>query len=75
MFRGLPGYWLSSQAGKLLGMTKTERLLRQARAIAERAFGDPSEEAVLRVFDQLCLEVGAQDGAAPDEAGQERTVH
>lgn len=41
-------------------MTKTERLLQEARAIAERAVGIDVEQSTLRaVFGQLCLERNA----------------
>lgn len=40
-------------------MTGTEYLLREARNIATRVLGHYSEVAVLQVFRELCLEIGA----------------
>lgn len=46
-------------------MTGTEYLLREARSIATRVLGNPSEAAVLETFRELCLEIGA---CLPDPA-------
>jgi len=37
-------------------MTETEKLLQHAQDIARRAFADPSEKAVLDIFDELRAE-------------------
>jgi hypothetical protein len=37
-------------------MTKTEFLLSQAHKIAQRAFDDPTEGAVIEIFRRLCCE-------------------
>jgi len=37
-------------------MTETEKLLRQAAEVAKRTFIDPTEQAVLRIFEELCAE-------------------
>lgn len=47
-------------------MTGTEYLLREARSIATCVLGDHSEAAVLEVFRELCLEIGA---CVPDPNG------
>ncbi|EHK65972.1 hypothetical protein [Achromobacter arsenitoxydans] len=37
-------------------MNETEKLLKEAASIAKRTFLDPSEEAVLEIFKELCAE-------------------
>jgi len=37
-------------------MTETEKLLKEAAAVAKRTFLDPSEDAVLEIFKELCAE-------------------
>ncbi len=37
-------------------MTETEKLLKESADIAKRTFLDPSEEAVLEIFKELCAE-------------------
>ena len=54
-------------------MTRTEELLRQAASIAAAVIPNPSEEAVLSVFDRLCGETDEIDDThqetAPDQSG------
>lgn len=54
-------------------MTETEKLLQHAQDIARRAFVDPSEKAVLDIFDELRAE---RDRTAWATEGRESaTVH
>lgn len=54
-------------------MNETEKLLKEAASIAKRTFLDPSEEAVLEIFKELCAE---RDRMAWASDGRESaTVH
>lgn len=53
-------------------MTQTETLLTQATEIAKRTFIDPSELAVMKIFDRLAYEL---DCSAPDMGSGHATVH
>ncbi len=54
-------------------MNETEKLLKEAASIAKRTFLDPSEEAVLEIFKELCAE---RDRVAWATDGRESaTVH
>jgi len=54
-------------------MTETEKLLQHAQDIARRTFVDPSEKAVLDIFDELRAE---RDRTAWATEGRESaTVH
>ncbi len=54
-------------------MNETEKLLKEAASIAKRTFLDPSEEAVLEIFKELCAE---RDRTAWATDGREyATVH
>lgn len=54
-------------------MNETEKLLKEAASIAKRTFLDPSEEAVLEIFKELCAE---RDRIAWATDGRESaTVH
>lgn len=54
-------------------MTETEKLLQHAQDIARRTFVDPSEKAVLDIFDELRAERDRMAWATDDRAGA--TVH
>lgn len=54
-------------------MTETEKLLINAQDIARRAFVDPSEAAVLAIFDELRAERDRMTWATDDRVGA--TVH
>lgn len=54
-------------------MSETEKLLKNAAAVAKRTFVDPSEAAVLEIFKELCAE---RDRMAWATDGRESaTVH
>jgi len=54
-------------------VNETEKLLKEAASIAKRTFIDPSEEAVLEIFKELCAE---RDRMAWATDGRESaTVH
>ncbi|WP_165609304.1 hypothetical protein [Achromobacter insolitus] len=54
-------------------MTETEKLLRQAAEVAKRTFIDPTEHAVLKIFEELC---GERDRMAWASEGRESaTLH
>lgn len=54
-------------------MTETEKLLKEAAEISKRTFVDPSEDAVLEIFKELCAE---RDRMAWEIDGREQaTVH
>lgn len=54
-------------------MNETEKLLKEAASIAKRTFIDPSEEAVLEIFKELCAE---RDRMAWATDGRDKaTVH
>lgn len=54
-------------------MTETEKLLQNAQDIARRTFVDPSEAAVLAIFEELRIERDRMAWATDDSAGA--TVH
>ncbi|MHA0354639.1 hypothetical protein [Bordetella bronchiseptica] len=54
-------------------MTETEKLLLNAQNIARRAFADPSEKAVLDIFNELRAERDRRAWEGSDAAGA--TVH
>ncbi|MFJ1021001.1 hypothetical protein [Bordetella bronchiseptica] len=54
-------------------MTETEKLLLNAQNIARRAFADPSEKAVLDIFNELRAERDRRAWQGSDAAGA--TVH
>ena len=63
----------AAQTGGMDKITETEKLLQHAQDIARRAFVDPSEKAVLDIFDELRAE---RDRTAWATDGREyATVH
>ncbi len=54
-------------------MNETEKLLKEAASIAKRTFLDPSEEAVLEIFKELCAERDRMAWAA--DGRESATVH
>lgn len=54
-------------------MTETEKLLQHAQDIARRTFVDPSEKAVLDIFDELRAERDRMAWAT--EGRESATVH
>ncbi len=56
-------------------MTETEKLLRQARAIADSVFPDAGEKLLISVFDRLCNEVDMDRFAPADEAEPAPVMH
>ncbi|WP_198952935.1 MULTISPECIES: hypothetical protein [unclassified Achromobacter] len=54
-------------------MSDTEKLLEQAQDMARRAFEEPGEETVMRLFTRLCDEADMRKYAAP--AGDGETLH
>lgn len=54
-------------------LTETEKLLQNAQDIARRTFVDPSEAAVLAIFEELRIERDRMAWATDDCAGA--TVH
>lgn len=52
-------------------MTSTEKLLREAREIAWRAFDEPTQETVMCLFQRLCDE---RDALPPTPPGSELTT-
>lgn len=65
--------WAAGQSGGMDKITETEKLLTHAQDIARRAFEDPSEKAVLDIFDELRAE---RDRTAWATDGREfATVH
>lgn len=54
-------------------LTETEQLLQHAQDIARRTFVDPSEKAVLDIFEELRAERDRMAWATDDRAGA--TVH
>lgn len=54
-------------------MTDTEKLLITAQDMARRTFVDPSEAAVMAIFDELRIERDRMAWAMDDRAGA--TVH
>jgi len=54
-------------------MTETEKNLKTAADIAKRTFIDPSEEAVLDIFKELCAERDRMSWANDDH--EPRTIH
>ncbi|MFU1927521.1 hypothetical protein ACLQ9J_04230 [Bordetella hinzii] len=61
------------QHGGMEKLTETENVLRHAEQIARRTFVDPSEQAILAVFDALLAERERMAWATDDRAGA--TVH
>ena len=54
-------------------MTETEKLLINAQDLARRIFEDPSEKAVMDLFQELCAERDRMAWATDDRVGA--TVH
>lgn len=54
-------------------MTETEKLLNTAQDIARRTFADPSEKAVMDIFQELCAERDRTAWDSPQAVGA--TVH
>lgn len=50
-------------------LTETEKLLNHAQDIARRTFVDPSEAAVMAIFEELRIERDRMAWAADDRAG------
>jgi len=63
----------AAHTGGMEKMTETEKLLQHAQDIARRTFVDPSEKAVLDIFDELRAERDRMAWATDDRAGA--TVH
>jgi len=54
-------------------VNETEKLLKEAASIAKRTFIDPSEDAVLEIFKELCAERDRTAWATDERVGA--TVH
>lgn len=63
----------TTRKGIAVRTTETEKLLQHAQDIARRTFVDPSEKAVLDIFDELRAERDRTAWANDDRAGA--TVH
>ncbi|WP_339139073.1 hypothetical protein [Kerstersia gyiorum] len=55
-------------------MTETEKLLRQARAIALAVFPDAGEKLLAAVFDRLCVERDMEAFAPTDDGPESPAV-
>ncbi|MCO7641901.1 hypothetical protein NJI34_34595 [Pseudomonas sp. S 311-6] len=56
-------------------MTETEKLLRQAKAIALANFPDASERLLISVFDRLCIEHDMDRMAVSDALDAGASLH
>jgi hypothetical protein len=63
----------AAQTGGMKNLTETEKLLQNAQDIARRTFVDPSEAAVLAIFEELRAERDRMAWATDDRVGA--TVH
>lgn len=68
-----PGKNFSHRQPEANEMTDTEKLLQNAQDIARRTFVDPSEAAVLAIFEELRIERDRMAWATDDRVGA--TVH
>lgn len=68
-----PGQNFSHRQPDANEMTDTEKLLQNAQDIARRTFVDPSEAAVMAIFEELRAERDRMAWAADDRVGA--TVH